>query len=99
MKNKLCFSTYDPAFRDTPKLCDVCRSEVPAFQYKFVAEDEAGTLRENAGYCCVACSGELLGNLRTAELRTWTREEAALAADDMDITAIREHRLALAGED
>jgi hypothetical protein len=98
MKNKLCFSTYDPVFRDTPSLCEVCGCEVPAFHYEFATEEESGDLHQCAGFCCVGCSAELLGKLRTAELRSWATEEAALAEDELDISSLRERRLALVGE-
>ena len=92
---RVSFSTFDPLFRDTPEHCDLCLSSPPVFTYEFRTQDEFGERRFLYGFCCVACGPKLLKKLERQELREWAAEEAALEADELDVSDFRKRRLAI----
>ena len=87
---KLSFSTFDPLIRDAPPRCDICNSGSPIFSYELRTQDEHGERRNIYGFCCMACGPRLLKKLEREESRDWAAEEAALHADDMDISDFHE---------
>jgi hypothetical protein len=94
---KLSFATFDPLIRDTPASCDICRSGSPIFSYELRTQDEHGERRNIYGFCCAACGPRLLKKLEREESREWAAEEAALEADDIDISDFHERRAAAFG--
>jgi hypothetical protein len=94
---KLSFTTFDPLVRDTPARCDVCRSGPPIFAYELRTQDEHGERRNIYGFCCAACGPRLLKKLEREESRAWAAEEAALEAEDIDISDFHERRAAAFG--
>src|SRR5690348_11164843 len=89
---RLSFATFDPLIRDTPARCDICDSGSPIFSYEFRTQDEHGERRNIFGFCCAACGPRLLKKLEREESREWAAEEAALEADEMDVSAFHERR-------
>ncbi len=55
---------------------------------------ESGEPEDTRGFCCARCAVELVKKLESAESQQWTEEEAALQADDLEISDFRRHRLA-----
>jgi hypothetical protein len=94
---KVSFATFDPLVRDVPERCDLCKSSQPVFSYEFRTQDEFGERRFLYGFCCVSCAPKLLKNLEREESRAWAAEEAALEADDTDVSELHKRRLAAFG--
>jgi hypothetical protein len=93
MHDSILFATFDP-MRDVPETCTRCRSNPPAFSYEAEVDIPGTEPRTMIGFCCTGCAGKLLKAMETAESREWAQEEAALAADDQDVAALHERRLA-----
>jgi hypothetical protein len=93
MNATLFFATFDP-LRETPDVCTLCGSRPPVFNYEFHTEDENGELQSTTGFCCAGCATKRLRQLEATESREWAVEEAALAADDSDVTEFQKRRLA-----
>lgn len=91
---RVSFATFDPLIRDTPERCDLCLSASPIFSYEFRTHDEQGERRFLYGFCCAACGPKLLKKLERAESREWAAEEAALEADDLDVSEFHKRRVA-----
>lgn len=86
MSEKVIFSAFDPVRFDTPSRCDVCLATPPVFHYEYNV-DESVRHPVRKGFCCAACSTKLLEKLQRAESRVWAEEEAALEADDIEVSA------------
>ncbi|HUK26519.1 MAG TPA: hypothetical protein VLV49_18215 [Terriglobales bacterium] len=93
MIDSLFFAGFDP-LHEVPELCTVCSLRPPVFGFDYRALDENGESRKTTGFCCAACAAALLEKLERAESREWAEEEAALAKDDFDVTALHKQRLA-----
>jgi len=89
MHHSLLFSTFAP-LRDAPRLCGTCRMLPPVFHYEFCSHDQNEELFFQKGFCCQLCAARLLKVLECEESVEWAQEEAALAADELDTTEIRE---------
>jgi hypothetical protein len=92
MNSKVTFSSYDPVVHDT-QLCDVCQANPPILHYELCAGDAAQDL-PGKGFCCSHCAVELLKKVESAESQEWADEEAALKADDVDVSEFHRRRLA-----
>jgi hypothetical protein len=94
MMDSLFLSGFDP-LHEVPEVCTVCSSRPPVFSFDYRGLDEAQKSKENKGFCCAPCAIVLLTQLERSESQEWASEEAALAADDFDITEFHKHRLAV----
>ena len=94
MNDSAFFATFDPLFCEAPDTCEVCGANVPIFQYECCTQDRNKEHQYAKGFCCASCAARLLQYLKRQEAREWEEEEAALQADDMDITEFRQRRLA-----
>jgi hypothetical protein len=94
MNDSVFFATFDPLFCDTPELCPLCGSHPPIFNYEFTTRDPNGERQYVKGFCCGSCAPALVRKLERTESREWAEEEAALEADDMDISEFHKRRLA-----
>lgn len=83
MHNSLHFTTFDP-LRDAPELCGLCRVRPPVFHFEFHSDEDQKEPRSSKGFCCEICAARLLKALERTESQEWAKEEAALAADDLD---------------
>jgi len=90
MHDSLSFTVFDP-LRDAPEMCSICESNPPVFHYEFLANESSDPQK---GFCCRFCAVKLLGKLERAESQEWAEEEAALRADDQDVSGFRQRRLA-----
>jgi len=97
MHTSVFFATFDPLF-DAPEVCNLCTLNPPTFNYEFCLEDVNQGTRETKGYCCESCAIQLLKGLERAESREWAEEEAALAADHLDVSDFQKRRLATFGK-
>jgi hypothetical protein len=93
MLDTLFFAGFDP-LHETPKVCTLCSSRPPVFQFDYRMLGKEGECQESKGFCCAACAADLLKKLETAESREWAEEEAALQADDLDVSEFHRNRLA-----
>jgi len=96
MLNSVFFATFDPLF-DAPEVCSLCTSNPPTFNYEFCTEDLTRGTQETKGFCCKSCAIQLLKGLESAESQEWAEEEAALAADHLDVADFQKRRLATFG--
>jgi len=97
MSERVTFSAFDPVHFDSPSRCDVCTSQPPVFHYEY-SVDEGVRQSPKKGFCCAPCAARLLENLQSAESRVWAEEEASLKADDVDVSDLKERRLATFGD-
>jgi hypothetical protein len=91
MNGKITFTTFDPIFHETPLRCVTCSENPPVFRYEFFNGVEE--LEPEIGFCCVSCAPEILSKLAGAECQAWREEEAALKADDVDISELHRWRV------
>jgi hypothetical protein len=96
MSNRVCFSTFD-LFRDNPNVCGVCMSSAPIFRYEFIEDGEDIRSEYIKGFCCASCAAKLLEVLEDVERRDWTREQAALEAEGIEVTEFHNRRIAAFG--
>lgn len=94
---KISFATFDPLIADAPTRCGICHTGAPIFSYELRTQDEHGERRNIYGFCCASCGPRLLKKLEREESREWAAEEAALEADDLDISDFHERRTATFG--
>jgi hypothetical protein len=78
---------------EVPERCQVCWSNPPVFYYEWLPYSNHAEPHVIEGFCCAACAAEFLRDLKHGEAREWAKEEAALEADESDLTGMREHRL------
>jgi hypothetical protein len=97
MRPSVLFSAFDP-LHETPERCDVCESKPPVFSYEFATYRPRGEAEEKKGFCCARCTTLLLRTLQRDESQRWAEEEAALRADESDVSDFRQHRLAAFGD-
>jgi hypothetical protein len=83
---RISFATFDPLTCDVSPRCDLCSSSRPVFTYEFRTQDEFGERRFLYGFCCSSCGPKLLKKLERKESREWMAEEAALQADELDVS-------------
>lgn len=91
MNSKVTFSSFDPVVHDT-QLCDVCLANPPILHYELRAGDAQDL--PSKGFCCSRCALELLKKVECAGSQEWADEEAALKADDVDVSEFHRRRLA-----
>ncbi len=96
MNGKVSFRAFEPFLHDTPKLCNLCLSKAPAFHYEFRTEEQQQE-QNVSGFCCLFCAPQLLKKLASTESRGWAEEEAALKADNQDVSDLHARRLATFG--
>jgi len=93
MRPSLFFSAFEPLV-ETPEVCDVCNSSPPILSYEFATYGTRGEVKEKKGFCCAHCTTILLCTLEDVESQRWAEEEAALRADEFDVSDLRLRRLA-----
>jgi hypothetical protein len=98
MHDSILFATFDP-MRDVPETCTRCKVKPPAFSYEAQVDHPGAEPRTLIGFCCVDCAAKLLKAMERAESREWAEEEAALAADDLDVSDLHQRRLATFSSD
>src|SRR5262249_49957044 len=98
MASKICFTDFDPLVGDSPGYCDLCLHRPPIFKYQCSGGLKKEQRRYLLGYCCLACSRQLLERLRRNEARHWAEEEAAFTEDKIDIAALRRRRVEAFGD-
>jgi hypothetical protein len=94
MNDSVFFATFDPLYFDAPDACSLCIAQPPAFTYEYCIEEEGGQRQYLKGFCCTRCATDLLRKLANTEAKEWEEEEAALEADDLDVTDFQKRRLA-----
>jgi hypothetical protein len=97
MNDSVFFATFDPLFVNAPDGCSLCITQPPIFSYEYCIEEENGHRQYLKGFCCAACASDLLKKLAKTEATDWAQEEAALEADDLDVTDLQKRRLATFG--
>jgi hypothetical protein len=98
MNDSVFFATFDPLFINAPETCGVCLSSPPIFNYEYAKQQNETTETQYLkGFCCQKCAAGLLKKLATTEAEEWAEEEAALEADDLDVTDFQKRRLATFG--
>jgi hypothetical protein len=97
MNDSVFFATFDPLYINAPDACSLCVAQPPSFTYEYCIEEENGQRQYIKGFCCAKCSQDLLKKLATTEAKEWEQEEAALEADDLDVTDLQKRRLATFG--
>jgi len=98
MNDSIFFATFDPLYMNAPDACSLCIAQPPAFNYQYCVEHGDGKRHYIKGFCCTACASGLLKKLAGREAEEWAQEEAALQADDLDVTDFQKRRLATFGE-
>lgn len=93
MMDSLFLAGFDP-LHEVPEQCTICSSRPPVFCFDYRGWDEKQNPQESKGFCCTSCAISLVKQLDRAESQEWESEEAALAADDFDVTEFHKHRLA-----
>lgn len=93
MRASLFLAAFDP-MHEVPKNCGVCKTKPPVFSYEFRAYGRSGELSDTEGFCCAACAAELVRKLERNEAQLWAQEETALKAEDVDVNALHEQRVA-----
>ncbi|HXY11014.1 MAG TPA: hypothetical protein VEI52_24490 [Terriglobales bacterium] len=93
MRPSVFFSAFEP-LHETPEMCDVCHAKPPVLSYELDTYGTRGEAKEKKGFCCAHCTTILLRILERDESQRWAQEEAALKADDSDVSDFRRHRLA-----
>jgi hypothetical protein len=64
-----------------PETCELCRENLPIFEYHFSPPDQSGDLGEEAhGYCCLSCGQQLLTNLEMLTIARWGQDSRASQA-------------------
>ncbi|HKU20912.1 MAG TPA: hypothetical protein VJQ50_07850 [Terriglobales bacterium] len=94
MNDSVFFASFNPLFCEAPDTCELCGVNLPIFQYEYCAQNQNRERQYLKGFCCAACAAQLLQKLKRSEAREWAEEEAALCADDMDVTEFHRRRLA-----
>jgi hypothetical protein len=93
MRPSLFFAAFEP-LQETPQVCDICNSNPPVLCYEFATYGTRGEAKEKKGFCCAHCTTILARMLGRDESQRWAEEEAALKADEFDVSDFRQHRLA-----
>ena len=75
-------------------MCDVCHAKTPVLSYEFATYGPRGEVKDKKGFCCAHCTTILLSRLELVESQRWAEEEAALKADEFDVSDLRQRRLA-----
>ena len=91
MKPSLFFCAFEP-LHETPEVCDICSANPAAFSYEVATCGTRGEAKEKKGFCCVHCTTLLLRILERDESQRWTEAQAALNADESDVSDFRQHR-------
>ena len=97
MNDSVFFATFDPLYVNAPDACSLCIAQPPIFDYEYALERENGERQYIKGFCCARCAADLLKKLANNEAREWAEEEAALQAEDPDVTDFQKRRLATFG--
>ena len=97
MNDSVFFATFDPLFINAPEACGLCLTNPPIFNYEYSKQEENNQTQYLKGFCCSACAMDLLKKLSSTEAEEWAEEEAALAADNLDVTDFQKRRLATFG--
>ena len=97
MNDSVFFATFDPLYVNAPDACALCIAQPPLFTYEYCVEDEEGKREYLKGFCCSQCAQVLLKRLASSEAQEWAEEEAALEADNLDVTDFQKRRLATFG--
>ena len=97
MNDSVFFATFDPLYFNAPDACTLCITLPPLFTYEYCIEQESGHRQYLKGFCCAKCAADLLRKLANTEAKEWEEEEAALEADDLDVTDFQKRRLATFG--
>jgi len=97
MNDSVFFATFDPLYVNAPDACALCIAQPPLFTYEYCLEDTEGKREYLKGFCCSRCAQTLLNKLASSEAKEWAEEEAALEADDLDVTEFQKRRLATFG--
>jgi len=92
MMDSLFLAGFDP-LHETPESCVLCSLRPPVFAFDYRALDKNQRTRETKGFCCALCAVALVRKLQRAEAQEWASEEAALAADNVDVTELHRHRV------
>ena len=93
MRASVFLAAFDP-MHEVPRVCGSCKMKPPVFNYEFRAYGRTGELSDTEGFCCAACAGEMVNKLERNEARLWEQEERALEAEDVDVSALHEQRVA-----
>ena len=93
MRASLFLAAFDP-MHEVPRVCTVCKMKPPVFSYELRTYGRTGELSDTEGFCCAGCAGELVKKLERNEAQLWAQEETALEAQDVDVSALREQRVA-----
>jgi hypothetical protein len=93
MNSSLSFFSFEP-LREVPEVCSQCSASSPALIYESRTYRDGEDPEEARGFCCVRCAVELLKKLERSEAQQWTQEEAALRAENVDVSDFHSHRLA-----
>jgi len=93
MRPSLFFSAFEP-LHENPEVCDICRANPPVFGYEVATCGAQGEAKEKRGFCCAHSTTILLHILQCDESQNWAEEQAALNADESDVSDFRQHRLA-----
>jgi hypothetical protein len=93
MHASLFLAAFDP-MHEVPRMCGLCSAKPPVFSYELRTYDRKGELTESHGFCCAACGSSLVQKLERNEAQVWAQEEKALKAEDVDVSALHEQRLA-----
>ena len=99
MNDSVFFATFDPLYFNAPEACSLCITLPPIFTYEHCVEEANGQRQYLKGFCCAKCAQQLLQKLANTEAKEWEEEEAALEADDLDVTDFQKRRLATFGSD
>jgi hypothetical protein len=93
MRASLFLAAFDQ-MHELPQVCGLCKVKPPVFNYEFRGYGRTGELSHTEGFCCAPCAGEMVNKLERNEVRLWEQEETALEAEDVDVTALHEQRVA-----
>jgi len=96
MRIAITFSTFDPLFKDTPRLCEACKTKPSVFHFERESSNE-NPEKLAQGFCCKQCATELLEKLQLTESAAWAEEEAVIESQGVDVSAFHDRRLATFG--
>ena len=93
MQASLFLAAFDP-LHEVPRVCALCGTKAPVFNYEFRTYGEGGSLSEDRGFCCANCASNLVKQLERNEARVWVQAKTAVKAEDADVNAVHAQRLA-----
>jgi hypothetical protein len=89
----LFFAAFD-LMNEVPEKCALCSAKPPVFSYEFRTYSADSQLKQAEGFCCAFCASQLLKRLERDECAEWAQEDAALKAQDFDVSDLHAYRLA-----